>query len=307
MTDRRALVTGVSGFIGSHLVKQLLADGWQVHAIVRPNSDTSSLKAVLDHVFLHFYDGTTESMQKALVAARPAVVFHLASLFLTEHQSKDVESLIQSNLLFGTQLAEVMTRHSVRWLVNTGTSWQHYENHEYSPVNLYAATKQAFEALLQYYVEANGLGVITLKLLDTYGPEDSRPKLMNLLKRVAVENQPLPMSPGEQRIDLVYVDDVVQAFTAAAERLLAGEVTGHERYAVSSGQPIQLREVVRQVERVLGRELPITWGGRPYRHREVMLPWSDAMLPGWVPQVELEQGLRVVFKETANLSISDHT
>jgi nucleoside-diphosphate-sugar epimerase len=236
-------------------------------------------------------------MQKAVIRARPTVVFHLASLFLSEHESKDVDSLIQSNILFGTQLVEAMVRQNVRWLVNTGTSWQHFINQEYSPVNLYAATKQAFEAILQFYVEANGFETITLKLCDTYGPEDPRPKLINLIKRVAMENQPLEMSPGEQRIDLVNVEDVIQAYILAAERLMTGEVLGHERYIVSSGQKIQLREVVRQVERILGRELPIVWGGRPYRNREVMLPWSDALLPGWESQVTLEQGLLLVFKD----------
>lgn len=79
---------------------------------------------------------------------------------------------------------------------------------------------------MQYYIEASGLRVITLKLFDTYGPDDPRPKLMNLIQRMAMDNQPLAMSPGEQQIDLVHVEDVVRAFMVASERLLAGEVTG---------------------------------------------------------------------------------
>ena len=63
----------------------------------------------------------------------------------------------------------------VKILVNTGTSWQHYENKDYSPVNLYAATKQSFEAILQYYVEVASLKAITLKLFETYGLDDPRP------------------------------------------------------------------------------------------------------------------------------------
>jgi len=184
-----------------------------------------------------------------------------------------------------------MARQGARDLVNTDTSWQHYENQQYSPVNLYAATKQAFEDLLQYYLEACGLRVVTLNLFDTYGPDDPRPKLMNLLKRVAREQQPLAMSPGEQWIDLVHVDDGVRAYEVAAGRLLKGGVMGHERYAVSSGNPVQLRELVRQVERILGRNLPITWGGRPYRSREVMQPYAGRSLPGWMPQTKLGSGL----------------
>lgn len=223
--------------------------------------------------------------------ACPDVVFHLASWFLSEHQPKDIERLIESNLLFGTQLVEAITLEGMKYLVNTGTSWQHYENHDYSPVNLYAATKQAFETLLQFYVEARDLRVITLKLFDTYGTDDPRPKLINLLRRVAIEGESLAMSPGEQLVDLVHVDDVVRAFRMAGDRLVAGAVCGHECYAVSSTQPMRLREVVALAEFVLERRLPIDWGGRPYRDREVMRPWSGNTIPGWKQVIPLRTGL----------------
>lgn len=304
---KRALVTGANGFIGSHLLARLLAEGWEVHSIVRPGSNLVPLGAMQDDLLLHVHDGTTANMQTIMSTARPKLVFHLASMFLAEHQPTDVEGLIQSNLLFGTQLAEAMVREGALWMVNAGTVWQHYENQVYSPVNLYAATKQAFEALLQYYVEASGLCVITLKLSDTYGPDDPRPKLMNLLKRLAADNQPLAMSPGEQFIDLVHVDDVVRAFVVAGEQLLSGAVKGHERYAVSSSQPLRLRELVhRYVEQVLGRKLHISWGARPYREREVMKPWIGEPLPGWIARVQLAEGLESMFSNVGHDSPSRH-
>ncbi|MCL0069470.1 hypothetical protein M1N85_02030 [Dehalococcoidia bacterium] len=82
----------------------------------------------------------------------------------------------------------------------------------------------------------------------------------------------------------------------AAERLQAGLVYAHESYAVSSGQPISLKELVRTYEQVIGKEVPIQWGGRPYRPREVMVPWNKGdKLPGWEPRVALSEGIsRVV-------------
>lgn len=247
---------------------------------------------------MHTHDGTTEGMIRLVGKAKPVVVFHLASLFISQHEASDVERLVVSNVLFGSQLLEAMKTHGVSHIINTGTSWQHYENKAYSPVNLYAATKQALESLLQYYVEAHDLRAITLMLFDTYGSHDPRPKLMNLLKRAAENMQPLAMSPGEQWIDLVHVDDVVQAYLKAADRLLADAVQGHECYAVSSGQPIQLREMVRLVERVLGRSLPINWGERAYRDREVMQAWEGAVLPGWAAQVNLAQSIQTMFADS---------
>jgi nucleoside-diphosphate-sugar epimerase len=293
MSIHTALITGGTGFVGSNLAKRLVRDGWKVHITTIPNDNLSQIQEIIDQVTLHVHDGSSAGMLEIVARVKPLVVFHLASLFLSEHTVDQVEPLVRCNILFGTQLLEAMAANGVHLLVNTGTSWEHYENKPYSPVNLYASTKQAFESILQYYVEAKGFQAVTLKLFDTYGQVDPRPKLFTLLRRVASEQNTLAMSPGEQMIDLVHVDDVVEAFSLSAQRLVNDTVKGHERYSVSSGQPIRLRDLVELYGHVTGSTLPIEWGGRPYRDREVMVPWnSGTPVPGWRPGVGLEEGIR---------------
>lgn len=295
MSEKRALVTGATGFIGSHVTRRLHRDGWDVHIVTRSGSDRSGLQNIYNRLTVHKHDGSTQGMVCILKKSRPDAVFHLASLFLAQHQSDDIEPLIKSNLLFGTQLMEAMAKSDVRLLINTGTSWQHYENQLYSPVNLYAATKQAFEMILQFYLETTPMKAITLKLFDTYGPDDPRPKLFTLLRNAAQKGQALPMSPGEQLIDLVYIEDVVEAFILAAERLQTGQVDGHEIYAVSSGNPIKLRELVNRYVNIICTKLPVEWGEKPYRPREVMIPWhTGRSLPGWKPRISLDEGISMI-------------
>lgn len=137
------------------------------------------------------------------------------------------------------------------------------------------------------------LKVITLKLFDTYGPDDFRPKLFSLLTKNAVGQQTLDMSPGEQMVDFVYIDDVIDAYVLAAHRLQTEMVAGHEQYAVSSGAPVKLKQVVMTYNRICGNKLKINWGGRPYRPREVMTTWTKGpMLPGWSPKIGLEEGIK---------------
>ena len=291
---KTALVTGATGFVGSHLVRRLIKEGWETHIVTRPSSSLTQLGDVRSKIIVHQHDGTTKSMISIVNEANPEIVFHLASLFLAQHTSEDIERLVQSNLLFGVQLAEAMVSKGVTKLVNTGTSWQHYENEDYNPVCLYAATKQAFEDMLKFYVEVSELKVITLKLFDTYGPDDFRPKLSTLLRKVAQEQTELSMSPGEQLIDLVYIDDVVEGYLLAARRLMDNKVSsGMEKYAISSGKPISLKELAVLYGKVVKRPMPINWSGRPYRLREVMVPWNKGKrLPGWNPEVELVEGIR---------------
>jgi len=299
-----ALITGGTGFVGSNIAHRLVREGWNVNIISIPGDNYILVKDILNKIKVYEHDGSTENMYDIVADAHPTVVFHLASLFLAQHAPRDIKNLIQSNILFGTQLVDAMISKGVYYLINTGTSWQHFENKEYSPACLYAATKQAYESILEYYIEAELLKVITLKLLDTYGPNDPRPKLFTLLRRFAHENKPLHMSPGQQLIDLVYIDDVVEAYLIAGEALVNNNVQNMETYAVSSGKPVSLKELVALYSRISGNSPQIVWGGRPYRSREVMVPWKGGRkLSGWEPKVGLIEGIKNIinYKEDSRL------
>lgn len=299
MTDNeegvgKVLISGGTGFIGSHLAGRLLDNGCEVHVIVRKASILSHLNTSGDAVAdLHVYDGTMERMLEIVSDARPDVVFHLGSYFVAEHRTQDVSTLVESNIGFGCQVLEAMLQNGARCLVNSSTSWQHLSSTDSDPVNLYAATKQAFENILDFYAAAHRFQVISLVLFDSYGPRDPRPKLINALIASARDGSTLELSEGEQLIDLVYVEDAVRAYLRAAAMLSGNKVDGHERYAVSSGEPISIRALVDAFENILGRNLPLEWGARPYRSREAMVPnyWAP-VLPGWLPLVDLREGLK---------------
>lgn len=221
------------------------------------------------------------------------VVFHLASAIIVEHNVSDVDLLIDSNVKFGAQVLESMKESSTKLIINTGTSWQHYNNEDYNPVCLYAATKESFEKLMEYYIQAENIRAITLKLFDNYGENDIRPKLINLLNKFSREKTELDMSPGEQMIDLVHIDDVVDAFIKAYEYLLNHKKIKHEKYAVSSGREINLKDLISIYENVTGNKILVNWGGRPYRKREVMNLWRNfKTLPNWKCTISIEEGLK---------------
>ena len=242
------------------------------------------------------HHGSTEELHDIVRRFAPQCVVHLASHFVAEHQPHDVAPLISSNLLFATQLADAAAAAGIEHFVNTGTSWQHYEGEAYNPVCLYAATKQAFDDILRYYRERFGLRVVTLELSDTYGPGDPRKKLLPLLVERVKHKQRLGMSAGEQRISLVFISDVVEAFVRALE--IVGDLPpGQEaRFGVVAAEQPSLRDLVALFERAAGVRLDIRWGERPYRTREVMVPWQSPVLPGWRPRIDLATGIRRVLE-----------
>jgi nucleoside-diphosphate-sugar epimerase len=293
MNTNSVVITGASGFVGSNLAEYLTRLNFEVHLILRKSSDTSNIKNIINKVTIHYYDGSLESISKILEASNAKVVFHLASLFIAEHKRDDVGLLIQSNILFGSQLVEAMKIAKIKHLINTGTTWQHFNSNEYNPVNLYASTKQAFEDILKFYSSAYEINILNLKLPDTYGSNDSRKKIIRLLINSAFNREPLLLSPGDQELDLLNIKDVVKAFVRAHEILVQNESLGFFSYGITSGNPISLKELVRKIEAVIGLEIPITWGGREYRVREVMHVWKPTpVLPNWMPEVSLEDGIK---------------
>ncbi len=131
-------VTGGTGFIGSKLIEVLLSNNFNVHVLTR-QVYKSLLSGGDNRLHFHHYDGSASSVFDAMSISKPKIVFHLASLFVAEHQSKDIDKLIESNILLCAQLLEAMVMENVKFIVNATTCWKYYESNQYNPVNLYAA------------------------------------------------------------------------------------------------------------------------------------------------------------------------
>lgn len=293
----RTLVTGATGYVGGHLVRRLCAEGWPVAALCRtPAAAAARLPTSVERFD---YSGLPANIDVAFERFRPELVIHLATRYDSAGHDNLAE-LIHTNIGFGVQITEAMRRHGCPYFLNAGTYWQHYANATYNPQSRYAASKQAFVDMLRYDCECGNIRAISLELTDIYGPGDTRPRLLNQLRDAARSGQTLAMSPGEQIIELLHVDDAVAAFLHAARLVSQPGFSGLHCHGVAGGEPLSLRQLVARVETLLGKPLPIDWGGRPYRARETMQPWNNpAPLPGWIPGISLDTGLGALFDEGA--------
>jgi len=284
------LVTGANGFIGRHLCRRLAAVGEDVHAVVRATSSRGVAQP--PGVTLHTLQDATAECAAVVDAVQPAVIFHLATHFAARHEPAEIARMVEANVTFGTVVADAAARGGAR-LVHATTAWQHYAGAEYSPVSLYAATKQSLSDVIRYFAEVEGLTADEVCLFDTYGPRDDRKKLVSLLIEHAASGEPLPMSSGQQLVDLTHVDDVVSALV----RVATGPALG-ARLVARSGYPVTLRELAALVEHVSGRSIDTRWDARPARPREMDTDWLvEGAATSWRPQVELTAGLAELWDE----------
>lgn len=287
----KLLITGSTGFIGKNLTSRLLDNNIEIVALVRNSSNISALDT---RASIFSYTGDINSLISYCKKEKFDGIIHLASLFLASHNSQDIPKLIQSNIQLGTELLEASKHAKTPWFINTGTFWQHYQNEHYNPVNLYAATKQAFEQIAKYYTETSDLIFTTLKLNDTFGPNDTRNKVFNLWHRLLQNDEMLEMSPGDQIVDISYIDDIVDAYEILIGHLRhTPHLVKNKTFAIHSKERMSLKELAVLFEESVGKKLNIKWGGREYREREVMIPWeSTHNLPDWQPKHTLKQAIQ---------------
>lgn len=287
----KILVTGATGFIGQNLVKSLV-EKQNVYAIVRENSKFSKIDS---RVNIFRYNGNINTLIDFFQKEKFDGIVHLASLFLASHKSQDIPVLIDSNIKLATELLECAKLTDVKWFINTGTFWQNYQNDDYNPVNLYAATKEAFEKIAKYYTETSSIIFTTIKLNDTFGPNDTRKKIFNLWQKISKSGETLDMSKGEQIIDISYIEDVVSSYIKLIEHLNSKEAFrfNQKSFVVSNKEKYTLRELAKIYEKVSGNRLNINWGAREYREREIMIPYNKGKLvPGWEQKYSLKNAIQ---------------
>jgi nucleoside-diphosphate-sugar epimerase len=294
-----ALLTGITGFIGRNLANKLLNHGWEIHAIIREESNLSNLGNLKNNCSFHTHDGSIESMIGIHKKLKIDVVFHLASLYLANHKAEEVSELITSNIQFSTQLLEGMLEGGSKKIINVGSYAQHNDSEEFNPFNLYSSTKEAFQNILYFYHLAHGLSCLNLKLFDTYGLGDTRGKLINLITDSLLEGSNLELSPGDQLIDLSHVDDVVKHFLKAEEYLSNLNEEPSWQVFFVSGERLTVKELVINLEKIVGRKFRGSFGKRLYRDREIMNPVLSSKELPWekkVHKISLKEGVSILME-----------
>ena len=288
-SGRNVLVTGASGFIGTHLCQRLAAAGAEVHALSRSahlNDASSSLTWWQGDV------AEIDSVRMLFRKVQPATVYHLASHVMGAPDLQHVLPTFRANLQSSVNLLTAAAETGCGRLVMTGSLAEPEPSRgEMFPVAPYAAAKWASSGYARMFHALYGVPVVLARVFMVYGPaQKDLSKLIPYSILSLLQGRSPAISSGERLVDWIYVDDVVEAYLALAD---SPGIEGRT-VEIGSGKLISIREIVGRVAHLVGRGIEPTFGALPDRPMEpvrIAAVEQTREMIGWSPKTQLTQGL----------------
>ena len=305
---KTVVVTGAGGFIGSHVVERLIADGARVRAMLRytsrgqrgyldqiPNEALASVDVTLGDV--RDFDAVREVCRGA------DAIFHLAALIGIPYSYEHPQEVIDTNII-GTSNVLLAARElgTLERVVLTSTSEVYGsairvpmdEEHPLQAQSPYSATKIAGDALGLSFHRSFAMAVTIVRPFNAYGPRQSARAVIPTIISQALAGGPLRLGALDTTRDFTFVEDTARGFVAVgAANDAVGEVVN-----VGSGSEVSIREIVERTGTIIGRKLEGEGDERRIRPAasDVSRLHSDSSkalrLAGWKPDVSLDEGLR---------------
>jgi CDP-paratose synthetase len=280
---RTILLTGGTGFLGSHLLKKLISHDFRVILLARPSSNTSRIDEILDKIILWNIDQA--GLETLFCNNRIETIIHCATNY--GRVEADLMALLEANLVLPLKLLELGNKNQVSCFINTDTILDR-------AVSYYSLSKAQFREWLKAY--SSRMTLINVALEHFYGPFDDETKFVTYIIRSLLNKvETIDLTKGEQKRDFIYIEDVVEAFLTIIHHSpsLKG---GFLNFEIGTNHSIEIREFVALVKRLTKNDSTnLNFGALPCREKEPMechVDASEILKLGWSPKFSLEEGLQ---------------
>lgn len=305
LTDKKVLVTGADGFIGSHLTQTLLAMGCKVRALCIYNSFNSwGWLDDVRHPGLEIVTGDVRDASFCRLITRDIdTVFHLAALIAIPYSYVAPQSYVDTNVSGTLNICQGAMDNGCRRVIVTSTSEVYGtalyvpidEKHPRQPQSPYSATKISADALALSYYNAFGLPVVLARPFNTYGPRQSaRAIIPTIISQIADGKREIKVGDLRPTRDFNYVEDTCRGFVALAE---ADGIEGQD-FNIATGTEISMGDTFKLIAELMDADVRFAVDEariRPANSEVFRLCGDNSKITAatpWRPQVTVEEGLR---------------
>lgn len=280
----KILITGGTGFVGSYIVKVLLADNHEVAVVTR---DVKNARLLQDHPKLSFHSLADNGISEAFSGTKINAIIHLATAY---GRDGDVENVFRTNLLFPMELLSLAKEHSVKRFINTDSFSSLNVGLDY--LQAYHKSKRDFYNWGQMLATDSDLEFVTFFLQHPYGPGDSDSKFVSfIIDKMLSEKDYIDLTAGAQKRDFIHVSDVAEAY----RKCIVANALEDDVFEVGCGQSTSIKQFVTQVKELSGnRSVDLRFGALPTRANEIMESVADTEALkklNWAPTIKLKDGL----------------
>ena len=188
-------IIGSNGFIGNNLYFYL--SKFKNYKVFRYSSFKKNNKYWINKV------------SQEIKTTKPNIILNCAANQSLKNDKKSIKDLLYSNLYSNIYFLEQATQNNLfKGYISFGTKWEFNQNMEFNPLNFYSATKHANDIFFNYFSQKKNICTVSLKIFDTYGPNDKRSKILNLIIDSIKKNKTLKLTPGDQYLDYVHINDL---------------------------------------------------------------------------------------------------
>ena len=297
-TNKKVLITGASGFIGSHLTRRMVKANARAAIMVRAASDLWRIEDIRDSVAIHFADLRDQAqVENCIKETRPDYVFHLGAYGVDSRQ-KDMAKAVSTNVLGTVHLINALIQTGCDKLLNIGSCMEYGNKQEkiredatLHPFNIYGSSKAAATLIAHQLASENNLPLITLRAFGIFGENEGSHKFFPRIILALLQGREVNLTGCTQFRDYCYVGNLVDAFLLAAQ----AKSCRNEIFNIGSGTIQPLKYYVEMVYAHLKCTGRPNYGAIPYRPDEVWYPHPDISkiktVLKWEPKVSLEDGL----------------
>jgi nucleoside-diphosphate-sugar epimerase len=302
MTEKaRVLVTGTTGFVGSHLVPKLVESGYDVYSLERYVTGRYVLggRREVKTVFGDLRDGY--AIKRIVREVRPSVVIHLAAISPVSYSYDHPQEVIETNLLGAVNLAEACLHEvdnfkqflfsSTSETYGNGPNPKNEETLQ-NPNSPYAVSKVTTEKYLLYMLEAFNFPLTILRNFNTYGRKNNTHFIVERIITQMLTGKRVELGDPNPIRDLVYIDDHVNAYLSCLDNPNAiGQI-----FNFGTGVGIRIKDLTDKIANLTGFKGEVCWNTIPERPLDIQVLISDyskaERVIGWKPEFTLENGLK---------------